>query len=303
MKKEKKQIDDRYVKDAFQFMLDFADKRQIDDKTKELVDNLLRCAKEDIAVCHLLYTNKKYSHSIHYLQQSVEKATKAYVLNYGNFSQKEIKEISHNSPDAFVRLFDKMSGYADIISKMYPDIKTDTKDLKCLIKDKNKRLELAKMDYKAFKVIFNMYDSIKDRFKEKMVDIDKLIEGFSLQDLLKESLPGRFDKISECVNGKKNMEIIDQYCNLEGIKKFLSEILDFPMLFTLAGFTFPHFQYTRYPDNEMKPFDYTEDLGIVKATPELITHLERIYNNMRTIIHTQSFTEMTNNNPIKRKGN
>jgi len=26
--------------------------------------------------------------------------------------------------------------------------------------------------------------------------------------------------------------------------------------------------------------DYTKDLGIVKATPELITHLERVYDNM-----------------------
>jgi len=277
---EEKQINDKYVKDAFQFILDFADKRQIDEKTKELADDLMRCAKEDIAVCNLLYTNKKYSHSVQSLQQSVEKASKAYVLYCGNFSQKEIREISHNSVDAFVRLLDKMSGYAAIVSKMYPDIKTDTKDIKSLIKDKNKCLELAKMDYKAFKVIFNLYDSIKDAFTEKMGDIHKLLEGFSLQDLLKASLSERFEEIPECVNGKQNKEIIDQYCNIEKIKEFLIESLDFIMLYTIAGFTFPHFQYTRYPDNRMKPFDYTNELGIVKATPELITHLERIYNNM-----------------------
>ncbi|MBN2602599.1 MAG: hypothetical protein JXA91_00510 [Candidatus Thermoplasmatota archaeon] len=52
------------------------------------------------------------------------------------------------------------------------------------------------------------------------------------------------------------------------------------MLYIIASFTFPHEQFTRYPDMEMTPFEYTKELGIVQATSMLITHLERIIVNL-----------------------
>jgi len=273
-------IDDRNAIDMFNFMLDYAGRRKIDKNMKELADNLLKIAKDDLDACEIMYNKKKYAKSTNFLQQSVEKASKAYAIYSGNFSKKEIKSINHNTLDAFVRLLEKLSGYVDIIHSMYPDMKTDTTDLKDLIKDNEKRLELAKADYKAFQVIFNMYDSIIQAFSEKMEDICSLIQGVSLQNSLKEGLQGVSDDVSDYVDGKDNKEIIEQYCDVKGIKEFLKDGVDLSMLYILAGFTFPHAQYTRYPDNELKPSDYTLDLGIVKATPELITHLKRIIDKI-----------------------
>lgn len=276
----KKQIKNNDIIDIFQYVFQYFQRYNIDDETKKLADDLLRIAKEDLEVCELLYNNEKYPYAIEKLHQSVEKASKAYALYFGNFSKKEIRKISHNSVDAFVMLLDKMGGYTDIVKNMYPDIKTDTSDLKSLIKDDKKRMELAKADYKTFEVIFTMFEDIKDSLTEKLSDILTIIEDFSLQDLLKESLQDCVENISEYVDGKDNQEIINQFSGIDGIKSYILNSLDFIMLYTIAGFTFPHFQYIRYPDGDMKPFDYTKELGIVKATPELITHLKRIYHTI-----------------------
>jgi len=247
---------------------------------EELASDLLKIAKDDLDACEIMYDKKKYAKSINFLQQSVEKASKAYAIYFGNFSKKEIKNINHNSPDAFVRLSEKMSGYVDIIHSIYPDMNTDMTDLKNILKDDKKYLEMAKADYKAFQVIFNMYDNIIQAFSEKMEDVYSLVQGVSLQNTLKEGLQRVSDDISDYVDGKNNKKIIEHYCDIEGIKESLKDAIDFSMLFIIAGFTFPHARYTRYPDNELKPFDYTMDLGIVKATPELITHLKRIIDKI-----------------------
>lgn len=246
---------------------------------KKLSENFLKCAKDDLDACEILYKNKKYARSTYFLQQAVEKASKAYVLNIGNFTKKEIRNISHNSPDAFVKLLGKMVRYVDIIHDIYPDMKTDTKGIEQLIKDKKKRLELAKANYKSFQVIFKMYDNILEALELKMQDMATLINDISLQDVLKEGLKDVSENIEEHVDNKDNREIIES-CDVESIKKLILDSVDHSMLYILAGFTFPHEQFTRYPDGKLKPFDYTMDLGIVQATPKIIIHLKRIFNKI-----------------------
>jgi HEPN domain-containing protein len=274
---ENRKIKDEDIMVMLQYILQNFKNSSIDDETKKLADDLLFIANEDLKVCELLHDSNKYPYAIEKLQQSVEKASKAYVLYHGNFSKKEIRKIRHNSVDAFVMLLDKMGEYITIVKKMYPDMKTDTNDLKNLIKDDKKRLELSKADYKSYEVIFTMFDNIRKSFYEQLDDIFPLIEDFSLQGLLKEGLKDSKYDVSDYINGKDNKEIINQFTDLNWIKSFIMHNLDFIMLYTIAGFTFPHFKFTRYPDEDMEPSDYTPDLGIVKATPELVTHLKRIY--------------------------
>jgi hypothetical protein len=202
------------------------------------------------------------------------------VLNIGNFSKKEIKKISHNSPDAFVRLLEKMVPFVDIIHEMYPGMKTDTSDIKELFNDDKKLLELAKVSSESFQVIFKMHNNIIKEFENKLEDIPSLIGDVSLQDTLKIGLQDLSDDISSIVDGKNNEEIIDQCCDTESIKRLMLDSVDYSMLYILAGFTFSHWKYTRYPDDKLKPFDYTMDIGIVKATPEIIVHLKRIFDKI-----------------------
>ncbi|MDH7507210.1 MAG: HEPN domain-containing protein [Candidatus Thermoplasmatota archaeon] len=200
---------------------------------KELSEKFLKCAKDDLDTCEILYKNKKYAPSTYFLQQAVEKASKAYVLNIGNFSKKEIKQINHNSPEAFVKLLGKMVRYVDIIHDIYPDMKTDTKGIEQLIENKKKCLELAKTNYKSFQVIFKMYDNIIKAFEIKLEDMPSLISGISLQDTLKEGLKDISEDIVDYVDNKDNKEIIES-CDTDSIKKILLNSVDHSMLYTLA---------------------------------------------------------------------
>jgi hypothetical protein len=53
------------------------------------------------------------------------------------------------------------------------------------------------------------------------------------------------------------------------------------LLYAISMVTFPHEKFSRYPDGKIKPMDYTQDLGIVKATPELIEYLEKIHEYLQ----------------------
>lgn len=106
-----------------------------------------------------------------------------------------------------------------------------------------------------------------------------LINDISLQDVLKEGLKDVSEDIEDYVDNKDNREIIEG-CDVDSIKKLIFDSVDYSMLYIFAGFTFPHEQFTRYPDSKLKPFDYTMDLGIVQATPEIISHLKRIFDKI-----------------------
>ena len=62
-------------------------------------------ASHDIEACKVLRDNKLYAQSLFYFQQSVEKCSKYIGLEIGGFSNKELKEISHNP----IKLFKKMA--------------------------------------------------------------------------------------------------------------------------------------------------------------------------------------------------
>ena len=78
------------------------------------------------------------------------------------------------------------------------------------------------------------------------------------------------------LHARKSIEKSD----IESIKRLILDSVDYSMLYILAGFTFPHWKFTRYPDDKLKPFDYTMDIGIVKTTPEIIVHLKRIFDKI-----------------------
>jgi hypothetical protein len=76
-------------------------------------------------------------------------------------------------------------------------------------------------------------------------------------------------------------------CLIDSSKKDLFEETGWsdPLIISMDGEkifdgTFPHEAFSRYPNREVRPSEYTKDLGIVKATPELIKHLEQIINEI-----------------------
>ena len=81
---DKKSIVANDIIDMFQYVFQYFQGYKINKETRTLADDLLQIARADLEVCELLYANKKYSYAIERLQQSVEKASKAYVLYFGN---------------------------------------------------------------------------------------------------------------------------------------------------------------------------------------------------------------------------
>jgi hypothetical protein len=64
-------------------------------------------ARDDIKASKLLFDGKIYSRSVYSLQQSVEKACKAFGLALGFIENQ--KSIGHQSPDIFLKMFEDQS--------------------------------------------------------------------------------------------------------------------------------------------------------------------------------------------------
>jgi hypothetical protein len=246
-----------------------------------LADEFIRCAKEDIKSCDILYKNKKYAHSTYFLQQAAEKTSKAFVLYFGKFKKNDMITISHNSLKAFLMLLDRMSNYIVNINALYPDIKTDSSDLKELLKDTKKRNEMAKINYEGFKVMFKFYNDCKKRIKNGLEDINSFLAPFNLPKTLQKSFKNlSMEELNKEIKNKDSSQILEEYFNKENTLNYLYKALDFALLYLISAYTFPHVQFTRYPDKDIKPWNYTKEMGIVRATPELIIHLKRIISNI-----------------------
>jgi len=245
-----------------------------------LADDFIKCARDDLTVCRFLYENKKYSYSTYFLQQCAEKTSKAYVLYFGGFTKNDLFTISHNSLKAFLLLLERMSSLVTKIHNLYPDIQTSTADIYKLIKDPKNRLEMAKITYENFQSIFQFYEKCKKEMSLKFESIPELLENLNLVELLKNFSKALSIDLEKELNGKNTSKILKDYVDFEKTKKILLETIDFTLLYFIAAYTYTHEEFTRYPDKEIKPRDYTDDLGVVKATPELIDHLDRIINNI-----------------------
>jgi hypothetical protein len=60
---------------------------------------------------------------------------------------------------------------------------------------------------------------------------------------------------------------------------FVAEVIN---PYFLSIITYPHESYTRYPDGEIKPEDYNEDLGIVQMCKDICNSLEKTQEMIET---------------------
>ena len=78
-------------------------------------------ASHDIEACNVLRNNKLYAQSLFYFQQSIEKCSKYIGLEMGGFSDKELKEISHNPIKLFKKMAKKINKENDSYDSQYWD--------------------------------------------------------------------------------------------------------------------------------------------------------------------------------------
>ncbi len=110
---------------------------------------LLDLATQDLKSSKLLYEGKIFNYAVYHLQQSVEKAVKAFYKLLGILDDKTIRQTGHNSPGPFVKMIElpfvkQFADYAKNLSGS--DFVTDTSQVQSVLNEEEKRLEVAKLN-------------------------------------------------------------------------------------------------------------------------------------------------------------
>ena len=220
---------------------------KLDEETKTQGIAFLNESIRDVASCRALspkWWNRKhktYPDAVYHLQQAVEKATKGYCLGTGILSINEIKgKRGHDTPYFLLKaILEKTS-------------------LKTFLEEKS---EEAKERFQK------AWDSIDNR--EKRIEIARI-------NLLQ--IRHHLSKIDEYNQGAELLMLSfaqQQNVNIDS-KAIPITIRTLPIMTSLqilGAITFPHEEFTRYPDGPIVPSDYTSKMGIVQAIPEIINHL------------------------------
>ena len=201
-----------------------------------IVNKLLKISEDEIDTVKILYEHEKFPWAVYALQQSIEKIAKAWFLNIGFITEKDLKRIGHITPTLFIEYAKSEHGElaVKVAEAMGVKVSRDTSDYEHFIyKDP---MEYATMDYVGIKTLI-------DNIKNLEETITNGLQSNLLYSLLK--------------------KFID-------LENYFDIPITFIWLFFLTSITFPHNQYPRYPNLNLEPWDYNMELGIVKALPELL---------------------------------
>lgn len=222
-----------------------------DTSTQQLAHGFFREAERDIDSCSTLYKHKIYSHSVYHFQQAVEKATKGYMLGFGLLNIQELR--THDTPELFISALLEKTGIESWARQL------DNKALTKKIKDARQAITKA------------------DKRKEiALISYDNIMTHISLIDeFMKKGEP-----VLNC--------LFEQLPTIIGVEspppKILVGISTLVVLFVLAVSSFPHAEYTRYPEKELTPSAYDAELGIVRAIPVMIEYLRNEVNKLKAMI-------------------
>ncbi|MDD4984212.1 MAG: HEPN domain-containing protein [Dehalococcoidales bacterium] len=218
-----------------------------DTATKRLSIAFLDEAERDVKSCRTLHSKKIYSHSVYHLQQAVEKSMKGYCLGLGILSIQEIR--SHDTPYVLLKgLFEK-TGMKSILESSDKDTKDRFDKAWDAIENPEKRLEIARLPFQQ--IMDNLRDI--DNYQSISKRIGILLSQLAVQ-----------------VKGKS-----------EPLPPEISTLSIMASLYILGTASFPHEEFTRYPDRQMTPVDYVCDLGIVKAVTKMTDYLTRSIKELR----------------------
>ena len=224
-------------------ILDIFNQRQLEEPDTDRLsryDNAKRWMDfglEDLESSKILLDNKKHRNSLYLLQQSVEKLVKAYCIAFQILSEKEIRDVSHKTPTAFVKM----------LKKRWP------RDLLDLMGNYNKD-QLSK-DIAALENAINSKDYKFAKLKENILDqILTSLENPNKNNVFKDA--------------KKRL--IDMMLNNEITRNINISEDAFTNLYVIALITY-EYNKLRYPDEEL-----TQDIGNYEKCA-VIKQIDRIY--------------------------
>lgn len=230
-------------------------------EAKELARGFLECSRQDIETTRLLYERQVFPLSVYHLQQAIEKAAKAYALVFFAISKEDLIKIGHKSPIAFIRMLKKswVNKFIVVLKLFYPDAKTNVSEAENIINLKKTQKELAKLPESGIQKFLDLDEKIREALTSD--ETQNLIN--SQIGILLSSLKGLLPGVNteEIMKSFRTNFSFDIACSFGG-------------LYILSVVTYPHWEFTRYPDKEMKPSDYSSDLGIVQCVGRILTKVE-----------------------------
>ncbi len=241
----------------------------------------MECAGNDLKASKTLYSTGDYPNAIFHLQQSVEKATKAYALSIGLFKVDELKGVGHDTPEVFLKLLAKKGILQSIdmlnrISSAEID-KSKNLEIREIIKKIKKtetKVKVAKLTKEQIQGNLQLCKTI-DEFHQKIKrDLASSITPLkSLSSEMSKIIGTQLDEAGLSIKSKDLDKIIRN--EFDKIKpEFLDWASKFTRMFILSVVTYPHAIFARYPDGEIKPKDYRRGLGIVDEIESVLKELE-----------------------------
>jgi len=167
---------------------------------------------------------------------------------------------------AFMKMLKKswVSKFIVVSEMLYPDAKTDVS--KAGISKAAKTINLKKTQKELAKLPGSV---IRD-----LVDLNEKIRGALTSDKTQNQINSQIEILL------RSMEVLLPGVNAEETMKPLRTDFDFDTvcffggLYVLSLVTYPHWEFTRYPDKEIKPSDYSSDLGIVQCVDIILAQVE-----------------------------
>lgn len=243
---------------------------------EKIVRELVSTAKRDIDASRTLRSKGDYANAVFYLEQSVEKLTKAYALQLSFVTVGEAREVSHYSPQVFFKLLQRQwSPYLmKIIESSYPQFDQEPyRKLRDTVRDfkgSDKKGELAKIPREGFTEVLK----IARQMGESINSFISVLQ--ELSPFLNEAIIGPFVQWSRDYGYTGNRSDLEQVFNekMPAIVEQLRLFGEFWRLYVLCCITYPHSTTTRYPGEYLNPSDYRAGLGIVDSIEDLLGELE-----------------------------
>ncbi len=226
---------------------------------RKLALDFLCESERDLCSCEILYQNNIYPLATYHFQQAVEKATKGYMWGFG-FLNKDKETQIHESPKLFLIMLQKVGILSWLTSLPNTRLSSLMLEAQRILKKPNNP-DIARWSY--------------EEISEQLSSIDPYIKKIPVM------VGEVFNCISESLNIKRD--------NLERDKAMLVRVLSSNgVLCVLSIIMLPHEAYTRYPDKDVKPDEYTAELGVIKAIPKMMQFLRPVVESLKVIISGQS---------------
>lgn len=232
-----------------------------------LANEFLKTSRDDLRASEIMYEKGLYALAVYHLQQAVEKATKTYCLAFGMATAAETKRIGHDSLKGHLIYAKKLSRFIPEFGQIDPRCNVDLARADEL---ERRRLEIARFDGATIDEILSAFDVVDRSFD---VQVPQLVNWMRLM------VAGMIKEEPRSEESKSNANNVSRR-----IEEAIPLIRTVPFLFVASVLTFPHEEFTRYPDKEIKPWDYGMSMGIVARMPTLIVRVEKSLQSMETLL-------------------